>query len=87
MTPQNYSLSAAWLSTTSGMRAWEGFDWVVPHTFRKSVATLLDNEASTKTAASQLGHSAEAMTVKHYVQRAAESPDMSELLQKFDATS
>ena len=68
-------------------RAWAGFDWVVPHTFRKTVATLLDNEASTKTAASQLGHSAEAMTVKHYVQRAAESPDMSELLQKFNGPS
>lgn len=31
--------------------------------------------------------SAEAMTVKHYVQRAAESPDMSALLQRFDAVS
>ncbi|MGI9823948.1 tyrosine-type recombinase/integrase [Agromyces sp. Marseille-Q5079] len=74
-------------------RAWRdardaaGFDWVVPHTFRKTVATLIDQEASTASAASQLGHAREGVTVKHYVQRAAIAPDVSEVLQRFEATA
>ncbi|WP_426520517.1 tyrosine-type recombinase/integrase [Diaminobutyricibacter sp. McL0618] len=64
-------------------RAFAGFDWVVPHTFRKTVATLIDNERSTQQAASQLGHSAAAMTARHYVQRAAIAPDVSDVLEMF----
>lgn len=60
-----------------------GFDWVVPHSFRKSVATLIDREASTKDAAAQLGHSGVDVTTTHYVQRAALAPDNSGLLEGF----
>lgn len=62
-------------------RAAAGFEWVTPHTFRKTVATLLDREASVRGAASQLGHSGAAVTERHYVAKAATAPDSSTLLQ------
>lgn len=62
-------------------RAAAGFDWVVPHMFRKTDATLVDRESSTKDAAAQLGHSGTAVTTTHYVQRAALAPDVSEVLE------
>lgn len=52
-----------------------GMPWVVPHTFRKSVATVLANADSSKTAANQLGHVGTAVTEKHYVARTHEGPD------------
>jgi integrase len=60
-----------------------GFDWVVPHAFRKSVATFIDQELTTAHAASQLGHSKAAMTAKHEVQRAVVAPDVSHVLERF----
>jgi len=58
-----------------------GFDWVTPHTYRRTVATLLDRERGTKDAAAQLGHSGTAVTERHYVQRTATAPDMSDVLE------
>ncbi|UOQ90689.1 site-specific integrase [Agromyces endophyticus] len=62
-------------------RAAAGFDWVVPHTFRKTVATMIDREYSTRDAASQLGHSGTAVTAKHYVAKAIMAPDVSAALE------
>jgi integrase len=47
------------------------------------VATLLDRERTTADAAAQLGHSSPAVTRTHYVQRAHQAPDMTEVLQQF----
>lgn len=58
-----------------------GFDWVVPHSFRKTVATMIDRETGTKDAAAVLGHSGVGVTEQHYVERAAVAPDMSLLLE------
>ena len=58
-----------------------GFDWVTPHTFRKTVATLIDSQVDLKTAAAQLGHSGTGVTAKHYVAKAAQAPDSSDVLQ------
>lgn len=58
-----------------------GFDWVIPHSFRKTVATIIDREAGTKDAAAVLGHSGVAVTEANYVQRAAIAPDVSGLLE------
>lgn len=58
-----------------------GFEWVTPHTYRRTVATLLDRERSTKDAAAQLGHSGTAVTSRHYVERMHQAPDASEVLQ------
>lgn len=57
-----------------------GFAWVTPHTFRKTVATLLDSEADLRTAAAQLGHAGTDVTARHYVQRTHEGPDSRDLL-------
>jgi len=58
----------------------EQFAWVTPHSFRKTVATLIDREATTEDAASQLGHSGTAVTRKHYIEKAAAAPDLTGLL-------
>lgn len=60
----------------------EDFAWVSPHSFRKTVATLLDREASTVDAAAQLGHSGEAVTRRHYIEKAAAAPDNRNVLDK-----
>jgi integrase len=64
-------------------RAESGFEWVTPHTFRKSVATLIDGDEGSKSAASQLGHSSDAVTKTHYIQKAAAAGDHRETLDKF----
>lgn len=58
----------------------EQFAWVIPHSFRKTVATLIDREGTTEDAASQLGHSGTAVTRKHYIEKAASAPDLTDLL-------
>lgn len=64
-------------------RAGSDYEWVTPHVFRKSVATLIDHEYSSKHAAAQLGHSGTAVTEKHYIAKAAESPDVTAALEQF----
>ncbi|WP_287016324.1 site-specific integrase [Gordonia sp. (in: high G+C Gram-positive bacteria)] len=56
------------------------FEWVKPHTFRKTVATLVEREASLADAAAQLGHSGTEVTTRHYVQRAQIAPDLTRVL-------
>ncbi|MBD1541045.1 site-specific integrase [Arthrobacter sp. IA7] len=60
-----------------------GFQWVTPHTFRKSVGTLLAKSEGMASASAQLGHSSEQITSRHYVQKTHEAPDMTALLQAF----
>jgi integrase-like protein len=55
-----------------------GLEWVKPHTFRKTVATLIDKEADT--AAAQLGHTNKEITRKHYIDKPALAPDSSAIL-------
>ncbi len=64
-------------------RAGSPYEWVTPHVFRKSVATLIDQEYSSKHAAAQLGHSGTAITEKHYIAKATESPDLTAALEQF----
>ncbi|GAA1524390.1 hypothetical protein GCM10009690_29770 [Brevibacterium permense] len=51
--------------------------------FRKSVATLIDAEATLEPAAAVLGHSGTGVTSAHYVAKAATAPDMSSILDQF----
>lgn len=60
-----------------------GFDWVTPHSFRKSVGTVLANSEGVSAATAQLGHSSESVTKKHYVQRNIAAPDHADILQQF----
>ena len=61
----------------------EGQGGISPHVFRKSVATLIDAEATLEAAAAVLGHSGTSVTSKHYVAKAAAAPDMSAILDRF----
>ena len=49
-----------------------GFPWATPHTFRRTVATLLDEAGlPIALAANQLGHADPAMTARVYLGRKA----------------
>jgi integrase len=60
------------------------YEWVTPHTFRKSVATLLDNLAD---ASAQLGHSRTQITETHYRARTHKAPDLRAQLQAIGEAS
>jgi integrase len=85
------SRRGTWLSPHNVRRQWRraradtGLEWVTPHTFRKTVATLIDKEANTKSAAAQLGHATEGVTKKHYVEKPAVAPDSSDILEQLGA--
>jgi integrase len=85
------SRRGTWLSPHNVRRQWReartaaGLEWVTPHTFRKTVATLLDREADTKTAAAQLGHSSEEITSTYYIEKANQATDVSDVLQVLGA--
>lgn len=64
-------------------RSGSDFEWVTPHVFRKSVATLVDQQYGSKQAAAQLGHSGPAVTEKHYIAKASETPDVTDALEQF----
>jgi integrase len=59
------------------------YAWVAPHSFRRTVATVLDRERTADDAAAQLGHSDPAVTKTHYIQKAHQAPDVSDVLQRF----
>lgn len=82
------SRRGTWLSPQNVRRQWRqaradtGLEWVTPHSFRKTVASLIDKEASAKDAAAQLGHESEEITKKHYIVKPAVAPDSSYILEK-----
>lgn len=51
------------------VRAGTELDWVIPHTFRKTVATRLDEAGLWRMVADQLGHSRVSMTQDTYFDR------------------
>lgn len=58
-----------------------GFDWVTSHTFRKTVATLIDAQGlSARIGADQLGHSQVSMTQDVYMGRKATHMEVAEVL-------
>lgn len=65
----------------------ETWAWVTPRTWRKTVATIVERESSLGAAAAQLGHAGEAITAKHYVQRASVAPDLTAVLDLLAPTS
>lgn len=55
--------------------------WVSPHTFRKTVATVLSGQGLIVEAAAQLGHVDESITKRFYVQKTSLAPDVSQALE------
>ena len=45
-----------------------GIDWVTPHAFRRTVATVLDRASGPDLAAELLGHTSSKITKEHYIQ-------------------
>lgn len=60
----------------------DDYAWVKPHSFRKTVGTMVERELGLSAASAQLGHSGSAVTEKHYIERAAMAPDVSSVLDK-----
>ena len=54
-----------------------------PHTFRKTVATLIDRLVDSDTAARLLGHSSDAITKEFYIEKDRTTPDVTQILQSF----
>jgi integrase len=85
------SRRGTWLSPNNVRRQWRqaradtDLGWVTPHTFRKTVATLIDKEADTKSAAAQLGHASEEVTDTYYVAKPVLAPDVSDILEQLGA--
>ncbi|GAA4411238.1 site-specific integrase [Fodinibacter luteus] len=66
------------------VRTGTDYEWVTPHTFRKTVATLLDSKgASARMIADQLGHARISMTQDVYMGRRAVSPELAAALESF----
>jgi integrase len=86
------SRRGTWMSPHNLRRQWRraradtGLEWVTPHTFRKTVATLIDKEADAKSAAAQLGHASEDVTNTYYIVKPALAPDSSHILEQLGAS-
>jgi integrase len=60
---------------------------VTPHTFRKTVATLISEATTSELASRQLGHSSSQITRDHYIAKPPVSADLSALLQSLAETT
>ncbi|MDV7101647.1 site-specific integrase [Gordonia amicalis] len=60
----------------------DDYGWVKPHSFRKTVGTMVERELGVGAASIQLGHSGTAVTERHYVERAIDAPDTRHILDR-----
>lgn len=60
-----------------------GLEWVTPHTFRRTVGTVIANEDELRNAADYLGHGDEAVTRRHYWDRTGLVSDARVVLDRF----
>lgn len=57
-------------------------EWVTPHIFRKTVATLISERVDAETASKQLGHSSSAITRQFYIAKPAIAADVAHVLEE-----
>lgn len=62
----------------------DDYRWVIPRTFRKTAATVIEREYGAEAAAAQLGHSGPDVTRKHYIRKAKVAGDYTAALDGFD---
>lgn len=80
--------NGTWHQVVNVERRWRqiredsGYEWVTPHTFRKTVATLISEAATSELASRQLGHSSSQVTRDYYIAKPPVSADLSELLER-----
>jgi integrase len=55
-------------------------EWVAPHHFRKTVATLISARVDSETASQQLGPSSSAITREYHIAKPALAADVADLL-------
>ncbi|WP_018588844.1 tyrosine-type recombinase/integrase [Salinispora arenicola] len=85
------SRRGTWLSPNNVRRQWRqaradtDLAWVTPHTFCKTVATLIKEKADTKSATAQLAHSSEDVTDTYYIAKPLQAPDVSDVLERLGA--
>jgi integrase len=78
--------NGTWHQVTNVERRWRqirkdtGLDWVTPHTFRKTVATLIAERVDAETAAKQLGHSSPVITRQFYISKPTIAADVAHVL-------
>jgi len=78
--------NGTWQQVNNVERRWRqirkdtGLDWVTPHTFRKTVATLISERVDAETASQQLGHSSPAITREFYISKPAIAADVARVL-------
>jgi integrase len=78
-----------WRQISNWERMWNqvvddtAYDWVTFHTFRRSVATLIDREVGIEAAQAQLGHDDSDITRDFYVHKASVAPDLTVHLERF----
>lgn len=82
------SRRGGWMSLANLRRALraalpEDLRWVTPHSFRRTVATLVRNDHGPALAQQQLSHSKLATTELHYLQRQTHGPDVRATLDRF----
>lgn len=77
-----------WQQVNNVERRWReirkgtGLEWVTPHTFRKTVATLISERVNAETASQQLGHSSPAITREFYISKPAIAADVAHVLEE-----
>lgn len=82
-----------WRQISNWERMWNhvvddtAYDWVTFHTFRRSVATLIDREVGIDAAQAQLGHEDSDITRDFYVYKSKVAPDLTVHLEKFRPTT
>ena len=57
--------------------------WVTPHSFRRTVATVVRDAMGVELAQQQLSHTRLATTEAHYLQRHTRGPDVRAVLDKY----
>ncbi len=61
----------------------EGLDWITPHSFRRTVATVVRDGLGIEAAQRQLSHTRLSTTEGHYAQRATTGPDARSVLEQW----
>lgn len=80
--------TGTWQQVNNVERRWRqirkdtGLGWVTPHTFRKTVATLIAERVDTETASQQLGHSSPAITREFYISKPRIAADVAHVLEE-----
>jgi len=82
--------NGTWQQVTNVERRWREIrkdtpiEWVTPHTFRKTVATLIAQSVGAETASQQLGHSSPDVTREFYISKPAIAADVAHVLDELE---